>query len=118
MSIRLEPIKRILWGRVKSKIDAGNMPHSEHIEFVYEDNLISTRLEITYNTLIGLLDIDVFIEKLPVIISDKTGFVDIVFSIPSDENCSIDSVSIENWDEALDNVLADLQNQLVNDWNS
>ncbi len=118
MSIRLQPIKQILWKRIKNKINSDDIPHSEHIEFIHEEYLISTRLEITKNTLVGLVDIDIFIEHLPVVILDKKGFVDIVFSLPYIEKCEIDRISIENWSDSLDSILKKLQNQLINDWNS
>lgn len=118
MSIRLQPIKQVLWKRIKNKINSDDIPHSEHIEFIHEEYLISTRLEITKNTLVGLLDIDIFIEHLPVVISDKKGFVDIVFSLPYIEKCEVDKISIENWSNILDDNLKNLQTQLINDWNS
>ncbi len=118
LSVKLRPIKQILWERIKNKIESDDIPHSDHIEFIYKDNTISTRLEIIQNKLVGLLDIDVFIESLPVKILDKTGFVDIVFSIPTGESCSIDKISIENWSEALDDIITELEDHLISDWNS
>jgi len=32
--------------------------------------------------------------------------------------CVIDKISIENWSKELDDILTELQNQLIGDWNS
>lgn len=98
-------------------MDSTRIQHSEYVEFISGDDLVSTRLEIVQNTVVDLLDVDVFVEHLRVEFSDRKGFVDLAFSIPSTEDCSIDRISIENWSESLDDVLSDLQTELINDWN-
>ena len=102
---------------MKNRIDSTKIPHSEYVEFISGPDRVSTWLEIVQNTVVDLLDIDVFIERLYVECSDRKGFVDLAFSIPSTTDCSIDRLSIENWSENLDDILSDLQTMLITEWN-
>lgn len=113
----LKTIKDTLCDSIKAVADSGRLPHGESMKFIDGGNVVSVWFEIIQNALVDVMDVDVFIEGLPVESSGKNGYVEISFPIPLNQDCRIDRVSVENWSQELDSVESELEKDLIRRWN-
>lgn len=117
VNVSFSIIKPRLWKRVRHLIDTQTIGETSIVDFFYDGKMCSALLEINGTPMTGTIVIDVFIENLPVRISNSHGLIDLTFSIPYQEDCSVRAISINNWSKALDPHLGDLENHLILMWN-
>ena len=114
----LSIVKHVLWEKIKNRVDAGGLPRHESFDIIYDhDKVVSLRYEITESVLVEVPDVEVFVERLPVEYSGKKGYVEMTFSVPYTQDCSIARVFMQNWPQELDDFLPELEEDLVKQWN-
>lgn len=104
----------------KKNIQDDEIPSSEEIPFLHDgEQLITINWEISRNIATSDLMIAITIYGLPAKYDTSSGKLDIQLTIPSSEDCSIQSedITVINWDEVFDSDYDSLPDYIRDSWN-